>query len=188
MDPIVLLTRMVEIPSLSGDEAALADFLVETMRGLGFQAYVDEAGNAVGTLGDGPTEIVLLGHLDTVARRDSGPNRGRSTLWARQRGRQGAAGRLHRRRGQVGALPGKRIVIVGSDRGGGGQLQGGAIRRSRPSRRPACVIGEPSGTRAVNPRLQGTDRPLRTRPPQARCTLQRRVTASWKRAWSSGTG
>ncbi len=66
MDPIVLLTRMVEIPSLSGEESALADFLVETMRGLGFQAHVDEAGNAVGVLGDGPTEIVLLGHLDTV--------------------------------------------------------------------------------------------------------------------------
>jgi len=66
MDPVTLLTRMVEIPSLSGEESVLADFLVETMRDLGFQAHVDEAGNAVGTLGDGPTEIVLLGHLDTV--------------------------------------------------------------------------------------------------------------------------
>ena len=57
---------MVEIPSLSGKEGPLAAFLVETMHSLGFHASIDEAGNAVGILGDGPKEIVLLGHMDTV--------------------------------------------------------------------------------------------------------------------------
>ena len=66
MDPVLLLQRMVEIPSLSGEEGPLAAFLVETMRSLGFHASIDQAGNAVGILGDGSKEILLLGHMDTV--------------------------------------------------------------------------------------------------------------------------
>ena len=33
----------------------------------GFRASVDDAGNAVGEIGDGPMHVVLLGHIDTVA-------------------------------------------------------------------------------------------------------------------------
>ena len=36
------------------------------MSDLGFAAGPDESGNAVGTRGDGPLEIMLLGHIDTV--------------------------------------------------------------------------------------------------------------------------
>ena len=36
------------------------------MDGLGFRTEIDGAGNAVGMIGDGPREIVLLGHIDTV--------------------------------------------------------------------------------------------------------------------------
>ena len=32
----------------------------------GFRASVDDAGNAVGEIGDGPMHVVLLGHIDTV--------------------------------------------------------------------------------------------------------------------------
>src|SRR5438105_13196655 len=32
----------------------------------GFRASVDDAGNAVGEIGAGPKEVVLLGHIDTV--------------------------------------------------------------------------------------------------------------------------
>src|SRR5216683_6349839 len=32
----------------------------------GYRASIDEAGNAVGEIGDGPRHVVLLGHIDTV--------------------------------------------------------------------------------------------------------------------------
>src|ERR1700752_5016003 len=64
-DAIALLERMLRIPSVSGQEGEVARFLVDQMRALGFQGYVDGAGNAVGEAGEGP-QIVLLGHIDTV--------------------------------------------------------------------------------------------------------------------------
>lgn len=148
MDPIALLTRMVEIPSLSGEESALADFLVETMRGLGFQAHVDEAGNAIGILGDGPTEIVLLGHMDTVpgaipVRVEDGELYGRGSVDAK-----GALATFIAAAADVGALPGKRIVVVGATEEETASSKG--ARHIGRTRAPACcVIGEPSATRAV---------------------------------------
>jgi len=148
MDPIALLTRMVEIPSLSGEESALASFLIETMCDLGFQARVDEVGNAVGILGDGPTEIVLLGHLDTVpgaipVRIEQGQLYGRGSVDAK-----GPLAAFIAAATEVGALRGKRIVVVGATEEETASSKGARHVASRFA--PAyCVIGEPSGARAV---------------------------------------
>jgi LysW-gamma-L-lysine carboxypeptidase len=139
---------MVEIPSLSGEEGALAVFLVETMRDLGFQAHVDEAGNAVGTLGDGPTEIVLLGHLDTVpgavpVRIENGNLFGRGSVDAK-----GPLAAFILAAAEVGPLPGKRLTVVGATEEEAASSKG--ARHFGRTRTPACcVIGEPSATRAV---------------------------------------
>lgn len=61
-----LLHGLVSIPSLSGEESAAVEWLCEQMNALGYTAAPDGAGNAVGTRGDGPLEIMLLGHIDTV--------------------------------------------------------------------------------------------------------------------------
>lgn len=68
MDDRSLLRRMLEIPSLSGQEGTLARFLCEEMRARGFTAWIDEVGNAVGERGsgDGGPTMILLGHMDTV--------------------------------------------------------------------------------------------------------------------------
>lgn len=63
---IDLLHGLVAIPSLSGEEANAVNYLVAEMKARGLDAYVDPAGSAVGVKGDGPTKIVLLGHIDTV--------------------------------------------------------------------------------------------------------------------------
>lgn len=65
---IGLLRGMLEIPSPSYHERAVADFLVEAMLDLGFQAHIDQVGNAIGVIdrGPGPT-VMLLGHMDTVS-------------------------------------------------------------------------------------------------------------------------
>jgi LysW-gamma-L-lysine carboxypeptidase len=53
--------------SPSGQEDQAVAYLVGRMEVLGFsQSFRDPAGNAVGVLGQGPRQIVLLGHIDTV--------------------------------------------------------------------------------------------------------------------------
>jgi LysW-gamma-L-lysine carboxypeptidase len=62
------LLGLVQTYSPSGDESEAVSWLVEHMRTLGFtRAYADRAGNAVGVMGDGISQVVLLGHIDTVA-------------------------------------------------------------------------------------------------------------------------
>ena len=66
---IELVRGLVAIPSLSRHEAVAASWLVEQMRSAGYdRAFVDDAGNAVGELGDRSASrtIVLLGHIDNV--------------------------------------------------------------------------------------------------------------------------
>jgi LysW-gamma-L-lysine carboxypeptidase len=148
MDPVALLQRMVEIPSLSGEESALAGFVVEAMQSLGFRASVDPAGNAVGILGEGPTEIVLLGHLDTVpgaipVRIEAGSLYGRGSVDAK-----GPLATFIAAAARTGPLPGKRIVVVGATEEEAASSRGAryATQVFRPSH---CIIGEPSGARAI---------------------------------------
>ncbi len=154
MNPVLLLQRMVEIPSLSGEEARLATFLVETMRSLGLEASVDLAGNAVGILGDGPKEIVLLGHMDTVpgvvpVRIEEGKLYGRGSVDAK-----GPLATFIAAAAKVGALPGKRIVVVGATEEETASSRG-ARYASQVFAPSVCVIGEPSGTRAVTLAYKG---------------------------------
>jgi [amino group carrier protein]-lysine/ornithine hydrolase len=61
------LFGLVKAYSPSGHERPAVDFLVKRMQALNFtRAFADEAGNAVGMMGSGPRQIVLLGHIDTV--------------------------------------------------------------------------------------------------------------------------
>ncbi|MFI6515519.1 M20/M25/M40 family metallo-hydrolase [Spirillospora sp. NPDC050679] len=64
-----LLSRSVQISSVSGDERDLAEFLAAWCAEQGLDATVDEAGNLVATRGTGPRRLLLLGHLDTVPHR-----------------------------------------------------------------------------------------------------------------------
>ena len=51
----------------SGEEHRAVEWLVQRMKSLGYaDAFIDDAGNAVGEIGQGPNQIVLLGHIDTV--------------------------------------------------------------------------------------------------------------------------
>lgn len=61
------LIGLVSQYSPSGEERGAVEWLVGRMQALGFsRAFVDGAGNAVGVMGDGPRQVVLLGHIDTV--------------------------------------------------------------------------------------------------------------------------
>jgi LysW-gamma-L-lysine carboxypeptidase len=61
------LVGLVERYSPTGSEREAVEWLVNRMAAIGFsQAFVDQAGNAVGVMGEGRRELVLLGHIDTV--------------------------------------------------------------------------------------------------------------------------
>lgn len=66
MDELALLTGLLERYSPTDQEAEAVAFLVDAMQAAGLLAHVDEIGNAIGVVGDGPRQIVLLGHIDTV--------------------------------------------------------------------------------------------------------------------------
>ena len=61
------LIELVQHYSPSGQESGAVDYLIGRMKNLGFtKAYKDEVGNAIGVMGEGEKQIVLLGHIDTV--------------------------------------------------------------------------------------------------------------------------
>jgi len=144
MDSLELLRRMVAIPSVSGQEEELAGFLVREMAARGFRAWIDEAGNAIGELGEGPEEILLLGHLDTVpgtipVQIANGALYGRGSVDAK-----GPLAAFIVAATRVGARPGKRIVVAGAVEEEATTSKG--ARHLLRERRPDMVIvGEPSG-------------------------------------------
>jgi [amino group carrier protein]-lysine/ornithine hydrolase len=61
------LIGLVSQYSPSGQERGVVEWLITRMKALGFtEAFIDGAGNAVGVMGSGPRQVVLLGHIDTV--------------------------------------------------------------------------------------------------------------------------
>lgn len=138
-----LLRQMVEIQSPSGHECELARFLVREMADLGFRSWVDEVGNAVGELGDGPQEVLLLGHMDTVpgvipVTTADGALYGRGSVDAK-----GPLATFICAAAEAGALSGKRWVVVGAVEEEAASSRG--ARHLLGRRQPAAVvIGEPS--------------------------------------------
>jgi LysW-gamma-L-lysine carboxypeptidase len=153
---VELIRGLVAIPSLSRHEAAASSWLVAQMRDLGFdRAFVDDAGNAVGELGDpsAPRTIVLLGHIDTVPGnipvrieghllygRGSVDAKGPLATFVAGAARFGAAA------AQAANL---RVVVVGAVEEEAATSKGARFIASRfdgtADRIPdACIIGEPS--------------------------------------------
>jgi LysW-gamma-L-lysine carboxypeptidase len=143
-EPSPTLLGLVERYSPTGRERAAVEWLAERMRALGFTAAgADEAGNAVGTMGDGPEQIVLLGHIDTVpgeipVRVEGGVLHGRGSVDAK-----GPLAAFVDAAAHLGAVPGWRIVVIGAvaeegDSAGARHVAG----RYRPR---FALVGEPSG-------------------------------------------
>jgi LysW-gamma-L-lysine carboxypeptidase len=143
MDPVELLKGLLEIYSPSTQERAAVRYLVGAMQQLGFTAWRDAAGNAVGVLGDGPRTGVLLGHIDTVAgfipvHLEAGRLYGRGAVDAK-----GPLAAFAVAAAQVGPPPGWRIVVVGAVEEEVATSKGArfAATQWQPD---WCVIGEPS--------------------------------------------
>lgn len=146
LDPVALLTRMLEIPSVSTHEAELARVLAAEMARLGFESFVDEAGNAIGIVGEGP-DVALLGHIDTVpgaipVRIEDGKLYGRGAVDAK--GPFAAFICAAARLAVSGTRLPFRLVLIGAVEEEAASSKGAryAAGRYHPV---ACIIGEPSG-------------------------------------------
>ncbi len=139
-----LLHNLVAIPSPSCNEGAAVEFLVNWMREHNYDnAFVDEAGNAVGIIGQGDREIVLLGHIDTFAgfpqvRTDGRQLYGRGAVDAK-----GPLCTFAVAAGRARLSADVRVVVVGAVEEEAATSKGARCiaRRYRPD---YCVIGEPS--------------------------------------------
>jgi succinyl-diaminopimelate desuccinylase len=66
-DLVAFARRLVATPSLSGEEHAVSALLAAELERLGYRDIeVDEAGNVVGWLGEGPPRLMFNGHIDHV--------------------------------------------------------------------------------------------------------------------------
>lgn len=152
---VALVEGLVRIPSVSGEETAAVRYLVDAMDALGFDSYVDGAGNAVGVIGTGP-EIVLLGHIDTVpgdipVRVADGKLWGRGAVDAKAplAAFVIAAARAHRRGVRA------RLAVIGCVEEEAPSSRGAhyAAARWQPH---ACIVGEPSGWNRVTLGYKGS--------------------------------
>ncbi len=129
--------------SPSQREAEAVNYLVAQMKAAGFKAHIDEAGNAVGVMGDGPKEIVLLGHIDTVpgfieVKRDGDRLFGRGAVDAK-----GPLACFVAATSTAGQCAGYRFVVIGAV-GEEGNSRGAQFVRDR-YKPDTLIIGEPSG-------------------------------------------
>ncbi|WMX43988.1 M20/M25/M40 family metallo-hydrolase [Streptomyces roseicoloratus] len=144
-----LLRGMLEIPSSSYQERALADHLAEAMADLGFRAHIDTVGNVIGVIerGDGPT-LMLLGHLDTVpgqvpVRSEDGRLYGRGAVDAK-----GPLAAMICAAASAADFPG-RIVVIGVVEEETPKSRGAMAIRATHDRPDALIVGEPSGWSSV---------------------------------------
>lgn len=132
------LTGLVSQYSPSGEELEAVEWLVARMKALGYsRTFIDEAGNAVGVVGEGPKQVVLLGHIDTVPGRipvktDNGVLYGRGSVDAK-----GPLACFVDAVARVGAADGWQFVVIG------------AVEEERDSDGARHVVGQYSPNYAI---------------------------------------
>ncbi len=142
------LTGLVEHYSPSGGEAPAVAWLVERMQNLGYgQAFIDGAGSAVGIMGNGPHQAVLLGHIDTVPglippHIENGNLYGRGAVDAK-----GPLAAFVDAAARLGAVDGWQMIVIGAvDE----ERDSTGARYVKDRCQPAfAIIGEPSGWERV---------------------------------------
>ncbi|MDQ6692051.1 MAG: [LysW]-lysine hydrolase [Candidatus Dormibacteraeota bacterium] len=153
-DGFALLEAMVAIPSVSTEEEPIGQFLVERLSRIGFVTRRDNAGNVIAEWGKGPSEVLLLGHIDTVpglipVRREGSRLFGRGTVDAK--GPFAAAATAVARQASSGAC---RFTLIGAVEEEG-TSRGARHLLSRPAPEHLIIL-EPSGWDAITLGYKGS--------------------------------
>jgi [amino group carrier protein]-lysine/ornithine hydrolase len=154
-EPVATLEALLGHYSPTGQEASAVACLVAAMQDLGYQASMDAAGNAVGTIGSGRRNILLLGHIDTVpgnipVRHEEDKLYGRGAVDAK-----GPLASFLFAAAQAGIHPDWSITVVGAV---GEEGDSPGARHVCSSYQPAemVVIGEPSGWQGITLGYKGS--------------------------------
>lgn len=138
------LLGLLEHFSPSGKENAAVEWLVWRIQTLGYtRAFIDTAGNAVGIMGRGKRQLVLLGHIDTVpgeitVRLENGRLYGRGSVDAK-----GPLGAFVDAVASLGECEGWELVVIGAV---GEEADSPGARYAVNEYHPEyALIGEPSG-------------------------------------------
>lgn len=144
-ESVGLLEDLISIPSPSGQEYEASAYLVSWMAAHGFDARLDTVGNAVGSRGDGPRQVLLLGHIDTfpgelpvLRERD----------WLYGRGTVDAKGPLCAFAAAVAGVvvPSDwQVMVVGAVEEEAATSRGARHLIGEGFSPEVCIIGEPSG-------------------------------------------
>jgi len=154
------LMGLVKAFSPSGHERPAVDFLVGRMQALGFtRAFVDGAGNAVGVMGSGPRQAVLLGHIDTVpgeipVRVETDPQAGLLMFGRGSVDAKGPLAAFTDAAAALGPLDDWTLIVIGAV-GEEGDSEGARYAQDR-YRPEFAVVGEPSGWERITLGYKGS--------------------------------
>lgn len=142
MDEISLLENLLKFYSPTHKEAEAVKYLVDQMNALGYKAHIDETGNAVGVMGEGDKEVMMLGHIDTVpgfieVKRDGDILHGRGAVDAK-----GPLATFVAAGASAGKVAGRRLTVIGAV-GEEGDSRGAHFIKDKYHPQ-ALIIGEPS--------------------------------------------
>ena len=151
-DDVALVGGLVAIPSVATHERDAVEWLVARMSERGYRASIDEAGNAVGEIGEGDRHAVLLGHIDTVpgeipVRIEDGELVGRGAVDAKGPLAAFVAAAAE-------PVSGLRVTVVGAVEEEYPTSKGARFRATLAAP-DWCVIGEPSGWDGVTVGYKG---------------------------------
>lgn len=160
-DAIAFVRDLVATPSVSGQERAACELFVRTAGAWGFASTIDHAGNAIAEResacepGEACVEIMLLGHIDTVAgdipvRVEGDLLHGRGSVDAK-----GPLAAMLVAAARARLPRGVRVVVAGAV-GEETSSSPGATALARTRRPHACIVAEPSGWDGVTMGYKGT--------------------------------
>jgi LysW-gamma-L-lysine carboxypeptidase len=149
------LIGLVKQYSPSGQEAGAVDWLLKRMQALGFDSIrKDESGNAVGVMGSGPKQLVLMGHIDTVPGEIKVEQIGNLLYGRGSVDAKGPLAAFTDAVAQVGVMDGWQFVVIGAideERDSVGARH--AVTQYRPD---YAIIGEPNRWERVSLGYKGS--------------------------------
>jgi len=148
---VELLRGLVAVASVHPDEGAAVAYLCEQMARRGFRVRTDDAGNAIGEIGDGPLHVVMLGHIDTVpgaipVRIEGDDLYGRGSVDAK--GPLATFVAATSDAASSGRLAGLKVTVIGATGEEAHSPGANYLAQTMPAP-DACIIGEPGGWESV---------------------------------------
>lgn len=142
-EQVSFFSGLLEQYSPTLQETPAVEYLSHWMAGKGFNVKVDAVGNIIGSIGQGPREIILLGHIDTVpgfipVRQEGDFLYGRGAVDAK-----GPLACFSIATALCAVQPGWKVTLVGAVCEEGDSRGAKYIRDAYHPE--YCIIGEPSG-------------------------------------------